>query len=35
MWNASLNQWALQCDKADKSKSTENESERRNFWGDG
>lgn len=35
MWNASLNQWALQCDKADKIKSTWNESEVRNFWGGG
>lgn len=33
MWSTSLNQWALQCDKADKIKSTWNESELRNFWG--
>lgn len=35
MWNVSLNQWALQCDKAYKIKSRLNESELRNFWGGG
>lgn len=35
MWNASVNQWALQCDKAGKIKSTRNESDLRNFWSGG